>query len=231
MESSEQLALGLNEHHQNQIVQYMRFMRYMRGLRLRSVDACFTDVIQTQLQMDTTFTREEVSCGMAGLGYGIQIRRHIPTPQSSDKRTTLLSVPVPLMPVPMPIFFANQVIEILNNLKSIVHTDTETELLNAAHTNVLLLRQMCGQAEKWHLKLVADISELENRELLDAIQSFEEHQFNMKQGEKLNVTVLKRLEPLEGGGAAPLLQVCSAHGEYGDSCVCQTFDFRRKLIA
>lgn len=86
--------------------------------------------------------------------------------------------------------------------------ETETELLNAAHTNVLLLRQMCGQAEKWHLKLACNISELESRELLDAIQNYEEQQFSLKssQNKKINITVLKKLAPVEGGGAVPLLQ-------------------------
>ena len=51
----------------------------------------------------------------------------------------------------------------LDGLQAIVKGAVESELVNAAHTNVLLLRQLFGQAEKWHLKLQADISELENR--------------------------------------------------------------------
>ena len=71
---------------------------------------------------------------------------------------------------------------------------------------------MCGQAEKWHLKLFANLSELENRELLDAVQRFEEQQFDLasKKANKrpsITVSVLRRLEPIEGAGAAPLLQV------------------------
>lgn len=51
----------------------------------------------------------------------------------------------------------------LDGLLSVVRGEVEGELDNTAYTNVLLLRQMFQQAEKWHLKLQADISELENR--------------------------------------------------------------------
>ena len=51
----------------------------------------------------------------------------------------------------------------LDGLLSVVRSEVEDEFINAAHTNVLLMRQMFIQSEKWHLKLQADISELENR--------------------------------------------------------------------
>lgn len=61
---------------------------------------------------------------------------------------------------------------------------------------------MCRQAENWHLKLDADISELENRDLLDKIQRFEERQFVLKK-DKPNI----KLESLsQGAGVAPLLK-------------------------
>lgn len=48
---------------------------------------------------------------------------------------------------------------------------------------------------------------MESRELLDAIQNFEEQQFSLKSSQnKVNITVLKKLAPIEGGGVAPLLQ-------------------------
>ena len=37
-------ALGLNDHHQATVVNYMRFARYQQGQRLRAVDACFEDL-------------------------------------------------------------------------------------------------------------------------------------------------------------------------------------------
>jgi len=57
----------------------------------------------------------------------------------------------------------DEVKDLLNGLQLQVTGELDAELINAAHTNVLLLRQMFIQAEKWHLKLSADISELENR--------------------------------------------------------------------
>ena len=60
-------------------------------------------------------------------------------------------------------FTVDEVEEMLDGLLSVVRGEVESELINTAHTNVLLLRQVFQQAEKWHLKLQADISELENR--------------------------------------------------------------------
>lgn len=56
-----------------------------------------------------------------------------------------------------------EVLEMLQSLQSVVRGEVESELINTAHSNVLLLRQLFGQAEKWYLNLQADISELENR--------------------------------------------------------------------
>jgi len=39
-----QSSLGLNDHHQSTVVNYMRLTRYQRGLRLKSVDGCFDDL-------------------------------------------------------------------------------------------------------------------------------------------------------------------------------------------
>ena len=65
----------------------------------------------------------------------------------------------------------------LEGVQSVVSSDMESELVHSAHTNTLLLRQLFQQAEKWHLTLQADISELENRALLDGIKEFEEKEF------------------------------------------------------
>ena len=122
-------ALGLNDHHQANVVNYMRFARYQRGQRLRSVDGAFQDLIDSRLCDETTFTVDEVE-------------------------------------------------DMFKGLQASVRTEVEAELINTAHTNVLLLRQLFQQSEKWHLKLAADISELENRELLEQIREFEERQFS-----------------------------------------------------
>lgn len=45
-----QAELGLNEHHQNEVVNYMRFARSRRGLRLKTVDSCFQDLKESRYQ-------------------------------------------------------------------------------------------------------------------------------------------------------------------------------------
>ena len=57
----------------------------------------------------------------------------------------------------------DEITDMLDGLCAVIKAEVESELINAAHTNVLLLRQVFSQAERWHLKLQADISELENR--------------------------------------------------------------------
>uniref|UniRef100_A0A8C0DY11 Leucine zipper transcription factor-like protein 1 n=1 Tax=Balaenoptera musculus TaxID=9771 RepID=A0A8C0DY11_BALMU len=74
-------------------------------------------------------------------------------------------------------FTIDEVSEVLNGLQAVVHSEVESELINTAYTNVLLLRQLFSQAEKWYLKLQTDISELENRELLEQVAEFEKAEF------------------------------------------------------
>ena len=50
-------------------------------------------------------------------------------------------------------FTVDEVSEVLNGLQAVVHSEVESELINTAYTNVLLLRQLFSQAEKWYLKL------------------------------------------------------------------------------
>lgn len=57
----------------------------------------------------------------------------------------------------------DEVKDLLDDLRTVTRSEMEIELLNFSHTSVLLMRQMLTQAEKWHLKLEADISDLENR--------------------------------------------------------------------
>ncbi|XP_043931272.1 leucine zipper transcription factor-like protein 1 [Protopterus annectens] len=115
--------LGLNDHHQNEVLNYMRFARTKSALKLKTVDSCFQDLKGSRL-VEETFTVDEVT-------------------------------------------------EMLEGLQAVVHSEVESELINTSHTNVLLLRQLFSQAEKWYLKLQTDISELENRELLEQIAEFE----------------------------------------------------------
>jgi leucine zipper transcription factor-like protein 1 len=57
----------------------------------------------------------------------------------------------------------DEVQELLLGLCKLVQADVETELINSTHMTILLLKQLFEQAEKWHLRLQADLSELENR--------------------------------------------------------------------
>uniref|UniRef100_A0A5S6LTL1 Leucine zipper transcription factor-like protein 1 n=1 Tax=Xenopus tropicalis TaxID=8364 RepID=A0A5S6LTL1_XENTR len=120
--------LGLNDHHQNEVINYIHFARSRRALRLKTVDSCFQDLKDSRL-VEETFTVDEVA-------------------------------------------------EMLQGLQAVVHGEVELELINSAHTNFLLLRQLFMQAEKWYLKLHTDISELENRELLEQVAEFEKAEFS-----------------------------------------------------
>ncbi|XP_060637774.2 leucine zipper transcription factor-like protein 1 isoform X2 [Anolis sagrei] len=147
--------LGLNEHHQNEIISYMRFARSKRGLRLKTVDSCFQDLKESRLVEDT-FTIDEVT-------------------------------------------------DILDGLQTVVHSEVESELINTAYTNVLLLRQIFSQAEKWYLKLQTDISELENRNLLEQVAEFEKSEFTSSNKKPNPELVKPKLTPLHDG-ASELLQ-------------------------
>ncbi|XP_007899024.1 leucine zipper transcription factor-like protein 1 isoform X2 [Callorhinchus milii] len=146
--------LGLNEHHQNEVINYMRFARSKRTVRLKTVDSCFQDLKDSRLTEDT-FTVDELT-------------------------------------------------EMLDGLQVVVHSEVESELINTAYTNVLLLRQLLSQSEKWYLKLQTDISELENRELLEQVAEFEKAEFTS--GKKTNSEAMKpKLAPLNEGGSSGLL--------------------------
>ncbi|XP_035657933.1 leucine zipper transcription factor-like protein 1 isoform X1 [Branchiostoma floridae] len=151
--------LGLNDHHQGNVVNYMRFARYKRSQCLKSVDLCFEDLKDSRLT-DDTFTLDEV-------------------------------------------------VQMMDGLETVVRSEVESELINTAHTNVLLLWQLFSQAEKWHLKLQADISDLENRELLEQIMELEEREFA---GKAANTkpsfdSKASKLQPLNEGGGAALLHM------------------------
>lgn len=39
-----QAEFGFNEHHQNEVINYMRFARSKRILRLKTIDSCFEEL-------------------------------------------------------------------------------------------------------------------------------------------------------------------------------------------
>ncbi|NXW43397.1 LZTL1 protein, partial [Nyctiprogne leucopyga] len=146
-----QAELGLNEHHQNEVVSYMRFARFRRGLCLKTVDSCFQDLKDSRL-VEETFTVDEVT-------------------------------------------------DMLDGLRTVVHSEVESELINTTYTNVLLLRQLFSQAEKWYLKLQTDVSELENRELLEQVAEFEKSEFTPSNKKPSADLIKPKLAPLNEGGS------------------------------
>ncbi|XP_037312445.2 leucine zipper transcription factor-like protein 1 isoform X3 [Pungitius pungitius] len=101
-------------------------------------------------------------------------------------------------------FTVDEVKEMLDGLQAVVRGEVETELINTAHTNVLLLRQLFSQAEKFYLRLQSDISELENRELLEQVAEFEKTDFKSA-NQKNQETSKPKLAPLNEGGVSELL--------------------------
>ena len=72
----------------------------------------------------------------------------------------------------------DEVDEVIEAVTESVTSEVENELINSGHTNILLLRQLFSQAEKWHLNLDTDMSELENKDLLDAVKKWEEQELS-----------------------------------------------------
>lgn len=71
--------------------------------------------------------------------------------------------------------------EIINGLEKSVQSEIESELIHNAHTNVLMLNQLFQQAQEYQLKLAANISQLENKSLLDAVARLESDHFHQQQ--------------------------------------------------
>uniref|UniRef100_A0A8D0EH41 Leucine zipper transcription factor-like protein 1 n=2 Tax=Strigidae TaxID=30459 RepID=A0A8D0EH41_STROC len=89
----------------------------------------------------------------------------------------------------------------LDGLRTVVHSEVESELINTTYTNVLLLRQLFSQAEKWYLKLQTDVSELENRELLEQVAEFEKSEFTSSNKKPSADLIKPKLAPLHEGGS------------------------------
>ncbi|PNF33669.1 hypothetical protein B7P43_G12343 [Cryptotermes secundus] len=106
-------------------------------------------------------------------------------------------------------YTGDEVQELLLGLCKVVRADIETELISSTHMTVLLLKQLFEQAEKWHLRLQADLSELENREQLEVIKTLESNEFSYVKPEKNPPTPTKiKLVPMnESSGSVPLLRM------------------------
>ncbi|XP_015366000.1 PREDICTED: leucine zipper transcription factor-like protein 1 isoform X2 [Diuraphis noxia] len=66
-----------------------------------------------------------------------------------------------------------EVKNILNSLERTITNEIKGELSAYTNTNLLMMYQFFQQAEKWHLRLNVDISEMQNKELLQAMEKIE----------------------------------------------------------
>ncbi|XP_009874269.1 PREDICTED: leucine zipper transcription factor-like protein 1 [Apaloderma vittatum] len=98
-------------------------------------------------------------------------------------------------------FTVDEVVDMLDGLQTVVHSEVESELINTTYTNVLLLRQLFSQAEKWYLKLQTEVSELENRELLEQVAEFEKSDFTSSNKKPSADLIKPKLAPLNEGGS------------------------------
>lgn len=62
-----------------------------------------------------------------------------------------------------PTYTKYEVEELFDKLKELVSGEVASEAISSSHMNVLLLTQMLTQAEKWHLHMTLDFSEIQNR--------------------------------------------------------------------
>ncbi|XP_071512789.1 leucine zipper transcription factor-like protein 1 [Panulirus ornatus] len=101
-------------------------------------------------------------------------------------------------------YTSEEVTEMLDALADVVQAEVESELIHAARTNSLLLARLFQQAQKWHLELTVDTSDLENQELLEEIKKFEEQQARVMDKSSPKKRTLAPLQ--EGDGPLGLLQ-------------------------
>ncbi|XP_064470273.1 leucine zipper transcription factor-like protein 1 [Ornithodoros turicata] len=111
-------------------------------------------------------------------------------------------------------YTADEVRDILNALCSVLTAEMESELINSAHTNVLLLQQLFKQAEQWHLKLHVDVSELEDGNAIEQVRYFEDS-ISPSKGETIQsfqTSKSNKLDPLEDNqGPVGLLKKYSTY--------------------
>ncbi|KAF4527145.1 hypothetical protein B566_EDAN007218 [Ephemera danica] len=98
-------------------------------------------------------------------------------------------------------YTVDEVMEMLAGLRAVVSGEARDGLAGAAHAQVLLLQQVCTQAERWHLHLEANFSELENRSLLEqvAVQQTARHiaEKALRNAEKEMATLENQMRQLE----------------------------------
>lgn len=99
----------------------------------------------------------------------------------------------------------DEVETLLNDLTKIVKANVQTEMLHAAHINVVLLKQLFGQAEKAGTVLNADTSALEDRTLLAVAKQLEDQSKSaepLKGAAQMTPAAASKLPSLGGTEAA-----------------------------
>jgi leucine zipper transcription factor-like protein 1 len=136
---------SLNDHHQDQVVTYLRFVRLKRFQFLKELGLAFEEVTERRYAFTTHPLVHLFIVPRADMDslWGCRVNE-----------TT---------------FTATEVSAILKELESLIRSDVEHDLINLSHTNILLLQQYYTQAEQWHLKLTSNIAQLENKWVHDVI--------------------------------------------------------------
>ncbi|XP_049842872.1 leucine zipper transcription factor-like protein 1 isoform X3 [Schistocerca gregaria] len=111
-------------------------------------------------------------------------------------------------------YTAEEVRELLCGLREAVRADVEAELMSHGRATALLLRQLLAQAERWHLRLSADMSQLQDREQLEQVAALEE-------------TGVAPERPLPAGGRLAPLGTDSGQDIGGASAALLTAEVRR----
>ncbi|XP_065185544.1 leucine zipper transcription factor-like protein 1 [Sycon ciliatum] len=97
-------------------------------------------------------------------------------------------------------YSGTEMLALLDGLKDTLHSSVESELIDSDYTQVLLLCQLFRKAQEWKLTLEADITTLEDRQLLEDVAKFE-------RGELPNSRLQKKLDPIEDPGAFMRMEI------------------------
>eukprot|EP00047_Mylnosiga_fluctuans_P017374 m.60809 g.60809 ORF g.60809 m.60809 type:complete len:241 (-) comp7048_c0_seq1:114-836(-) len=107
-------------------------------------------------------------------------------------------------------FTADEVASMIDGLSAVVHADVETELIDSAHSNVIILRQLFTQAAQSQLTLRPDISQAEQKSLLEEIAQFERESFAAVPTSKLKSLSEMSAAPVSTGPSAKEKELESA---------------------
>ena len=80
----------------------------------------------------------------------------------------------------------NEIEDLLNEFAELFRKEFEQEFTHQYRINVLLIKQLFQQAEKWFLRLNPNFDQLENRRLIDLIRDYEQHQLTTKKSKDLH---------------------------------------------